>query len=251
MGQTVAAVIQARMGSSRLPGKTLMRAAGKPLLEHLIDRLRRAERLDRIIVATTTTAEDDAIENVCRQLGAGCFRGSVDDVLGRVAAALEAFGIDVHVEIHGDGPLADWRLVDRAVALYQAGSFDLVTNALRTTYPPGLELWVYAATLCHRLARERSEPRYRDSPVLYLVQHPEMFAIQNLEAPPELYAPDTYLEVDEATDFEVISAIIGRLYPSNPAFEPEDVLALLRREPDLAERNRYVIRRWKEPAEAT
>src|SRR5207248_2837996 len=98
--------------------------------------------------------------------------------------------------------------------------FDVVTNAGLTTYPPGLELWVYAARLCARLARERSEPKYRDSPVLYVVQHPETFAIRNLEAPPHLHSPDTYLEVDEMADFEVMRTIIERCYPRNPAFVP-------------------------------
>ena len=245
MRQNVAAVVQARMGSTRLPGKALMCAAGKPLLEHLIERLGRAGRLDQIIVATTINAEDDAIERLCERLGVGCFRGSSDDVLGRVAAALARFGVDVHVEVHGDGPLADWRLVDQAVSVYLGGSFDLVTNALRTTYPPGLELWVYAAALCARLAAERSEPRYRESPALYLMQHPDEFAIASLEAPPELSAPETYLEVDEAADFEVMRTIIEALYPGEPAFTTEEVLSLLAAQPELVGRNRGVVRRWK------
>ncbi|MBZ5557417.1 MAG: glycosyltransferase family protein [Acidobacteriia bacterium] len=233
------------MGSTRLPGKALMPAAGKPLLEHLIERLRRARSLNHVIVATTTMPEDDQIEAVCRRLGAGCFRGSVDDVLGRVAAALDAFRVDVHVEVHGDGPLADWRLVDHAVEEYCAGGVDLVTNAVRITYPPGLELWIYASSLCARLAREAAAPKYRESPILYVMERPGEFRIRNIEAPPELHAPDTYLEVDEAADFAVMKTVIERLYPSNPAFLPEDALALLQREPQLAESNRAVVRRWK------
>jgi spore coat polysaccharide biosynthesis protein SpsF len=223
-----------------------MVAAGKPLLAHLIERLQRARTLDRVIVATTTNREDDEIERLCAEVGAGCFRGSSEDVLGRVAAALDRFSVDVHVEIHGDGPLADWRLIDRAVATYLEGSADLVTNAQRITYPPGLELWVYGASLCARLARERREPKYRDSPILYVMQHPAEFTIRNFEAPPELHAPEMYIEVDEAVDFELVKTIIERLYPRNPAFLPEDVLALLAREPELADRNRSVARRWKE-----
>ena len=233
------------MGSSRLPGKTLMEAAGKPLLEHLIERLRHAASVDDVIVATTIAPVDDRIEALCHRLGVGCFRGSVDDVLGRVAGALQAFGADVHVEIHGDGPLVDWRLVDRAVAEYRRGGCDLVTNAARTTYPPGLELWVYASSLCARLATELTAQPYRDSPILHVMQHPDEFRIRNLEAPPELYAPDTYLEVDEAADFVVMKTIIERLYPINKAFLTEDVLALLRVDPGLAESNRGVVRRWK------
>jgi spore coat polysaccharide biosynthesis protein SpsF len=241
----VGAVIQVRMGSTRLPGKALLLAAGKPLLEHLIERVRRAALVDRVIVATTTNVEDDEVELLAARVGADCYRGSVDDVLGRVAGALQKCDVDVHVEIHGDGPLADWRIVDRAVRAYLDGGWDLVTNAARVTYPPGLELWVYSSALCTRLAREVTGARYRDSPSLYVTERPVEFAIRNLEAPLELYAPATYLEVDEPADFEVMKTIIERLYPANPAFLTEDVLALLQTESRLAESNRGVVRRWK------
>jgi spore coat polysaccharide biosynthesis protein SpsF len=241
----VGAVIQVRMGSTRLPGKALLQAAGKPLLQHLIERLRRAAVIDRVIVATTTNVEDDALERLAASVGVDCHRGSVDDVLGRVAGALQKFDVDVHVEIHGDGPLADWRVVDRAVRTYLDGGWDLVTNAARVTYPPGLELWVYSSALCARLAREVTDEKYRDSPSLYVTERPGEFAIRNLEAPPELYAPETHIEVDEPADFKVIKTIIDRLYPANPAFLTEDVLALLQVESELAESNRGVVRRWK------
>ncbi len=168
-------------------------------------------------------------------------------MLGRVCAALDCFEVETHVEVHGDGPLADWRVIDRAVAIYAGGQHHLVTNADPVTYPPGLEVWVYAADLARRLAREQHAAQYRESPVLYVMQHPDDFAVGRFEAPPALRAPELYLEVDEAADFAVLSTIIERLYPVNPAFTTEDVLALVASEPALAESNRAVFRRWKAP----
>lgn len=244
------AVVQARMGSSRLPGKTLLPLGGKPLLQHLVERLGRARRVDQIVVATTTRPEDDPIEDLCRRLEAGCFRGSSEDVLGRVHAALRAFRGTVHIEIHGDGPLVDWRVIDRAVELYTAGGFDLVTNALTVTYPPGLETWVYGAPLLAEANRAASGPALRESPAAYLLQRASRLRIHNFKAPPELTAPDTYLEVDERADYDALRRVVEALAPGDPFFTTEQILEWLKAHPDVAQSNRGVERRWKKtPAE--
>ena len=239
------AVVQARMGSTRLPGKVLMMAAGKPMLQHLVERLQRAKQVEQIVVATTNQPEDDAIHSLCRALGIGCYRGSAEDVLGRVKAALDAYGADLHVEIHGDGPLLDWRVIDHAVKLFEKGYDDLVTNSLLVTYPPGLEVWVYPTVLLAQAETEAQSAKYRESPALYVTDHPERFRLHNFEAPRALHAPDTYLELDTALDLEVLRAILEALAPHNSAFTTEDILQWLDRYPDLAERNRHVERRWK------
>jgi len=242
------AVIQARMGSTRLPGKTLMNVAGKPLLELLIERLKRAKRIDEIVVATTSNPEDAAIEEVCRHLQVGCFRGSSEDVLGRVSQALMQFEADVHIEIHGDGPLLDWRVVDRAVEIFETGGYDLVTNALSVSYPPGLEVWVYSAALAHQVEKAAQEPRFRESPALYLTLHPERYRLHNFVAPAELTAPETYLEVDTDIDMTVIRETVESLYLKNPAFTTEEILAWMAAHPETATRNQLVERRWKKIA---
>lgn len=239
------AVVQARMGSTRLPGKTLMVAAGKPMLQHLIERLQRATMVDQIVVATTVNPEDDAIQSLCQPLGVGCYRGSSEDVLSRVLRALEANGADLHVEVHGDGPLADWRVVDHAVELFRSGSYDLVTNSLTVTYPPGLEVWVYPTVLLRRIDPVARTQEYRESPALYVTDHPERFRLFNFEAPEALRSPETYLEVDTAVDFEVLRTILEALYPVNPSFTTEEILRWLEAHPGVAERNRQVERRWK------
>lgn len=239
------AVIQVRMGSTRLPGKALMRAAGKPLLGHLIERLKRARLVDQIVVATTVNREDDAIGALCETMGIGCYRGSAEDVLGRVVGALQAYQADIHVEIHGDGPLLDWRVIDELIARFHGTKCDVATNAQTITYPPGLEAWVYPTRLLEDVERVAKEPEYRESPSRYVMRHPDRYTIVNQEAPQHLRRPDVYLEVDEAVDFELLREVIEALYPGNAAFTTEEILAFLDARPGLVARNQNVGRRWK------
>src|SRR5439155_17526415 len=140
----VVATIEARMRSSRLPGKVLRPVVGKPLLELLIERLRRARRIDQVVVATTDNPADDAIAEVAGRSGAACFRGSEEDVLDRVLRAAQSVAADVIVEITADCPLADPHVVDRMVEVYLANKYDYVANVLRPTYPAGFEVQVFA-----------------------------------------------------------------------------------------------------------
>jgi spore coat polysaccharide biosynthesis protein SpsF len=240
------AVIQARMGSSRLPGKTLLPAAGKPLLELLIERLRCARSVDQVVVATTTDRGDDPIEALCSRMGAGCYRGSIDDVLGRVVEALVAFEADLHVEIHGDGPLVDPEVVDRLVGIYREGSYALVTNALKQTYPAGLETWVWSRAVAEEIAARARHPLFREHVALYLETHPDRYPQLNVEAPSELYAPAIYIEIDTPEDYEVVRAVFDALYPQDRSFTTLDVLAFLRQRPDIARANAHVVRRYVE-----
>ena len=111
----VDATIQARTGSSRLPGKVLRDVDGKPLLQRQIERIQRSERIDRIIIATSNGAQDDALEALAEKMGIGCFRGSEDDVIGRVCGALRAFDVEVHAEFMGDNSIPDPRVIDRVI----------------------------------------------------------------------------------------------------------------------------------------
>lgn len=137
--EKIIATIEARMASSRLPGKVLLPLAGKPALERLIERLKRSNYLDGIVVATTDKPGDEAIEALAKSLGVGCFRGSEDDVLGRVLGAAQSAGADVICEITGDCPLLDWRVVDRGIAEFFAAPLDYACNCLTQSYPLGLK----------------------------------------------------------------------------------------------------------------
>ena len=235
-----AAIVQARMTSSRLPGKIVRPILGQPMLALLIERLRRARHVDEVIVATTSNATDDVVEQLCTGVGAGCFRGSEDDVLDRVLRAAHAHRVELIVEITGDCPLIDPEIVDRLVEMYAEGGSDYVANVLRRTFPRGLDTQVFPTSVLEDVARLTSDPVDHEHVSLYIYEHPERFRLRNLESGlPERYW-DLRLTVDTLEDFELITAIYEALYPLNPSFGLRDVLAFLDRRPELASLNRSI-----------
>ena len=235
-----AAIVQARMTSSRLPGKVVRPILGRPMLALLIERLRRAQQIDDVIVATTSNATDDVVEELCREVGAGCFRGSEEDVLDRVLRTARAHRVELIVEITGDCPLIDPEIVDRLVGMYLEGGADYVANVLKRTFPRGLDTQVFPTSVLEEVARLTDDPVDHEHVSIYIYEHPERFRLRNLESGlPERYW-DLRLTVDTLEDFALITAIYEALYPVNPAFPLRDVLALLDRRPELATLNQNI-----------
>lgn len=235
------------MSSSRLPGKVLRPILGKPMLALQIERIRQSRLIDEIIIATSDSVKDDPIEALAHRLDVHCFRGSEDDVLSRVVDALKAYKVELHVEFMGDNPLPDPWLVDSIIGFYlkNADKYDCVTNALKTTYPPGTEVFVYPAKILIDAEKYAADPALREHVPIHIYQHPERYRVYNIEAPPWLHAPDLYLEVDTEEDFEVVSAIYEALYPGNPGFTLSQIIEFLKKNEALANKNRNVERRWR------
>ena len=235
------------MGSSRLPGKVLKPILGKPMLALQVERIKRSLLIDEVVIATSVESQDTAIEELAAELGVGCFRGSEDDVLSRVAEASREFDIDINVELMGDSPIPDPMLVDSMIGYFlkNADKLDYLTNALRTTYPPGTEVYVYPSAVLYDAEEKATDLELREhvGPNIYL--HPDRYRICNLEAPPWFHYPELYLEVDTNEDFEVISAIYQNLYESNPGFGLAQVIDFMNAHPELANLNSRVERRWK------
>lgn len=243
----IVAVIQVRMGSTRLPGKVMMEIVGKPILELLIERLRHSKLIDQIVVATTNLKKDDVIVDLCKKLDISYFQGSEKDVMGRVLLALKQYNADVGVEIYGDCPLIDPAIVDSIIQYYirNIEKYDFVSNDLKTTYPPGLETEVYSVSAFADAADRTSDPDIREHSTLYMRQHPDMYRLHNIEAPPELHYPDTYIELDTPEDFKVIKTIYESLYSEGKIFSAQEMLDFLKQNPHIAEQNRRIERRWK------
>lgn len=223
------AVVRARMASARLPGKTLLEAGGKTMLEHTLERLGRAALIERIVVATTNLPEDDVIAAACERIDVGCFRGSADDVLGRVRAAAEGMA---HVGHFGaDNPLIDPALCDDVIRVYLEGGWDYVTNNMPPTFPDGQEVEVTSFAALEIAAREATDPRHREHLLTFLWEHPDRFAIRNVTREPSQH--DERWTLDTPEDWVLIRAVFAELYPERPAFGIDDVIAFLDERPHL------------------
>lgn len=234
------ATIEARMRSSRLPGKVLLPVAGKPLLEHLVERLRRVPSLDEIVMATTIGGTDAPLVRLSSQLGIGCFRGSEQDVLGRVADAARTFQADVIVEITSDCPLIDPGIVERCIRKYLETGADYVSNALKPSYPMGMNAQVFARHTLEEVSRLTHDPADREHVSLYIYSHPEKYRLLNVAASQQHTRPKLRLTLDTIEDYEVISAIFGSLYTDKKDFDLSDILTFLDSHPEIAAINARV-----------
>ena len=223
-------ILQARTSSTRLPGKVLRDLVGAPMLERQIERVRRAKSIGRLVVATSTDASDDAVADLSRRLGLACHRGPLDDVLGRFAGALEAFGPSDHVvRLTGDCPLADPEVIDATIARHIEAGADYTSNTLTLTFPKGQDVEVMKAQHLIAAAAEATDPYDREHVTPFLYRHPERFKLANLARHPPL--PDLRWTVDTPEDFAFVERVYGALYRANPAFTSEDVLKLTADDP--------------------
>lgn len=236
----VVATIEARMTSSRLPGKILLPILGKPTLELLIERLLRVKRIDEIVVATTTNNSDDVVEELAHNLGVGCYRGSEDDVLDRVLKAARLYQADIIVEITADCPLIDPETIDILLDIYLRNSYDYVSNTLKQTYPNGLDSQVFSLKTLEEVASLTQDPVDHEHVSLYIYEHPEHYSLYNLESKLDERYWDLRLTVDTKEDFDLIKNIFEELYPHNPSFNLDDILNYLDHNPQLLNINKHI-----------
>ena len=217
------AFIQARMNSRRLPGKVLMQICEKTVLEHIIERVKCAKLIDKIIVATSINEENDAIENLCKQLNTLCFRGSEDDVLERFKGAVKTFGIkdnDSIVRITGDCPLVCPDLIDVIISHHDDN--DLTTNCIRRTFPDGLDIEVFKAGILKRPDFHKINFFEKEYDINFLWSGFKVLAIVQKQDLSSLR-----WTLDTESDFEFIKSIYEKLYKSGQIFYTEDILRCL------------------------
>lgn len=239
----IVATIEARMTSSRLPGKVLLKALGRPMLQHLVRRLRAAPSIDEIVLATTVNVADDVLIEFAEQEGIRAYRGSEDDVMGRVVGAGEMAQADVLVEITGDCPIIDPDIVEQTIRMFLAHQAAYVANNHIKSYPDGMDTQVFRLETLQRSAAMTNHPLDREHVSLHIRNHPELFPHVYLIAPPSLHAPELGLTLDEPADYELIRRIIEHFGESKPLFGCLDVLRLLQENPDWTEINRNVKRK--------
>ncbi len=229
----IVAIIQARIGSTRLPGKVLKELAGQPMLWHVVNRARQAKTPSETIVATTTQPEDDAVVQLCERQGWTYFRGSADDVLDRYYRAALVFKAELIVRINADCPLIDPHIIDYVIKAHLSSGADYTFCGVIGGFPLGLDTEVFNFKTLERTYREAKQDYEREHVTPYIYEHPGIFKINSVKATGKLKRPDLRLTVDTKEDFELIEAIYQRLYRNGKIFYIEDVIELLDEHPEL------------------
>ncbi len=232
------AIVQARMGSTRLPGKVLLPLAGRPVLGHVVERLSHCSTLAGIVVATTTEASDDAITEFCEGADAAVFRGSEEDVLDRYYQAAAQFEADPVIRITADCPAIDPAVVDQVVNGFLEGEFDLF--GLMGEFPDGLDCTVFAGSALRRAWEEATLASEREHVGPYIQNHPELFHTGGIE----LFEGQGHQRwtLDEPEDYELLTAIFDALYRPDDPFLSGEVIEFLDEHPELMAINHNVVR---------
>lgn len=235
-GRTVA-IVQARMGSERLPGKTLMPLAGTPMLARVVRRVVRATLLDEVVVATSRSKKDEPIAALCREQEWLCERGSADDVLDRFYEAAKARRATDIVRVTGDCPLLDPEIVDLAVRAFGAETCDYASTTLEPrTYPRGLDVEVLSFEALERAWREDRNPTWREHVTPYIYRHPDRFRLHRVAHSADHSAQRW--TVDTPEDYEFVRRVYEHF--GDDTFSWTDVLALLEDHPEWLEINRNI-----------
>ena len=236
----ILAILQARMSSSRLPGKVMKPILGQPMIERQIERLLRSKRIDQLIVATSIHEDDNVLETMCERIGIFCFRGNLKNVLDRFYRAAKPFRPEHIIRLTGDCPLADASLIDALVDFYVEGQYDYASNCQEPTLPDGLDAEIFSFAVLEETWKEATLPSHLEHVTSFIGDHPERYKVGNYKYNRDL--SNLRWTVDELEDLEFVREIYERLYPSNPDFRTEDIIALLKSEPELLEINRHFRR---------
>lgn len=233
------AIIQARMSSTRLPGKVMMPVMGRPLIEYQIERVLRAKTVDKLVLATTSNEDDDVLEGLCRKLNVACFRGSRDNVLERFYLAASEYAPKNVVRLTGDCPLSDPEIIDDVVGYYLGSGYDYVSNNLTACFPDGLDVEVFKFRALEESFIKAVLPSHLEHVTLYIRQNDIFSACQ---FPANCEYSGYRWTVDEPEDFEVVRHIIEALYSRNAEFDWLDVLHFIESRHDVVKINKRFLR---------
>ena len=224
-------IMQARTSSSRLPGKVLKPILGVPMLLRQIERVSRSKQIDNLVIATSVDPSDNEIEQLCQTNRIECFRGSLDDVLDRFYQAATKFRPDHIVRLTADCPLADPDVIDHVIEFYEIGNFDYASNAIEPSFPDGLDVEIFRAECLYEAWKEATLPSEREHVTPFIHRHPARYKIGHYKNTKDLSS--LRWTVDEEADFQLVTHIYACLYPKNPDFRINDILAFLEENPHL------------------
>lgn len=232
-------IIQARLGSTRLQGKVLKKVLGKPLLQHMVERLKYSEYANDVVIATTIKKTDDPIVALASELQLSTFRGSEDDVLDRYYKAAKKYNAELIVRLTSDCPLIDPQVTDRVIKYYldNHDKFDYVSNNHPPTFPDGLDTEVFPFHALEKAWKEAKKPYEREHVTPYIWDNPHLFQIGNVLNDKELNLVERWT-LDYEEDFQFIKAIYENLYQEGKIFYMKDILKLLSEKPEIQNLNK-------------
>lgn len=246
----IVTIVQARMSSTRLPGKIFLPVLQKPLLVRMLERVQNAKLIGELVVATSTNSNDDQIEELCSKENIKCFRGHLTDLLDRHYQAAKKFDADAVVKIPSDCPLIDPQIIDKVLQFYIDNSdrFYFVSNLHPTTYPDGNDVEIMSFATIEKAWKEAVKDFEREHTTPYIWENPEKFRIGNVvwETGQDFSATHRWT-IDFEEDYLFIKKVYNELYPLNPKFGLNDILTLLEQKPDIASINqKYLGKYWYE-----
>lgn len=238
----VVCIMQTRTGSTRLPNKVLKKICGKTVLEHDIDRLKKATTIDKIVVATTTLEQDNIVVEIAQKSSVGYFKGSKDDVLSRYYYAAKENNADVVIRVTSDCPLIDPKIIDdmmlKFVELRKKENIDYLSNKIKMTYPRGLDVEIFTFEALERCFKEGLKPYEREHVTPYIYLNPNKFNFENYENDKDYSELRWTLDTEE--DLKLIETIYNNLYGENKLFYFEDVLRFVLDNPEISKINEHV-----------
>lgn len=237
----IVAVVEARIFSVRLPGKVLKDIVGKPMLQHIIERLKKSQLTDQIVVAIADE-KDSPIPNLVKNCGVEGFIGNVEDVLDRDYQVAKKYGAEIIVRICADRAVIDPQVVDKVIDFYLANrsKVDYVSNCLILSYPQGLVVEIFSFEALQTAWQNAKEPYQREHVTIYIYEHPEKYKLHNIEAPSKFHYPYYRWTVDYEEDLQFVREIYKCLYFKNPNFSTKDIINLLQAKPELIEINAHL-----------
>ncbi len=233
----IIAIIQARSGSTRLPGKVLKPILDRPMIIHMLERVKRSKKLNGIVLATTDQTSDDEIAKIVKEFGVPVFRGSELDVLDRFYKAAKEEKTDIVIRLTGDCPLMDPEVIDEVITHFENSKGKIDYTSTPSNYPEGLDIEIFPFSALEKSAQNATLPSEREHVSLYIKNHPELFTCSTWKKG-EADNSKMHWSVDTENDFEFVKRIFEELYPTNPNFGKDDILKFLEKHPEYLEINK-------------
>ena len=236
----VVAIVQARMGSTRLPGKVMKKIMGRSMLWHIVNRIEKSKFIDKTIIATTRDKKDDVIEDFANKYHLGIYRGSENDIVDRFYNAAEKYNADVIVRIWGDCPLIDPEIIDYTMEKFLSYKADYANNFNPPTFPVGMNVEIYSFNTLEQIWKETNNPFFREYPFEYIYANQNSF--RAIYAKNDRDLSDIHWTVDYIEDFELIKFFFVKLYSKHKVFNMKNILDLIDKHPELREVNKELRR---------